>query len=141
MNDGDFGIEGIRYFDKFRAVNSWAKKMADTTWVLKMREMKVQCPCCRNFHSYRVVSGPGIQRAVQNSAFGRQRSRVGSGFFRTLPLLEGLWKPPELSSLQSKKYKIITTYPSTGRVIVVSLSENVKLEYIPKIEEKETSHE
>jgi hypothetical protein len=28
--DGDFGVEGIRYFSNFRAANSWAKKMADT---------------------------------------------------------------------------------------------------------------
>jgi hypothetical protein len=31
-DNGDFGVEGIRYFDKFRAANSWAAKTADLTY-------------------------------------------------------------------------------------------------------------
>lgn len=104
-----------------------------------MREIKVQCPLCNEFHIYRVLSGPAILQGVQNSALRRRPSRGDSGFLRRQPLLAALLKPSELSSLQSRKYKIKTICPSTGRAFVVSLKESVKLEYIVPISQAEIS--
>jgi hypothetical protein len=94
-----------------------------------VREIKVRCRYCNNeVHRYRVITGPAVLRAVQNSRLGR--SRPTRPRIRLPSLFENVRQPPELSAIAARGYKIRAVCPVTHRTFTVPLNENVKLEYL-----------
>jgi hypothetical protein len=100
-------------------------------------EILVRCSCCGGLHRYRVLRGPTVSRAVQNSTFG-----AAAMPHLRLPFLQALLRrPPGPMSVPEPSYRIRATCPATGRSFVVAgLKENVKLEFVSTVGGGEASH-